>query len=118
MDAILGFLSSPAFLTIGGIAWSLAIKYWPPLAKFPNALIPYLNAAVALVTSLGAAGAGAVTTSTLAVMAGYEPAEASRFGIAGAVFAAGWQAVVNSLIYEVFLKHPLERHAGLRKAKA
>ncbi len=87
-------------LTVGPIAWGLVVKYHPAWAKVPNAIIPYATFLVTLLTKLlvpEAAHAG-----TIAIL----PAVAAVGGIAGHALAAGWQAILNSLIYEVFLRHP------------
>ena len=105
MDAILGFLQNPAVLTVAGILAGLLIKYWPPAAKIPNLLIPYLTAIVAfLVKVFGPAEAHAAGLIGGAVG-----------GVLGSALGAGWQAILNSLIYEVFLRHPLAA-AGVKKA--
>jgi hypothetical protein len=94
-------------LTVVPILFGIAIKYRPELKNVPNALIPYVGFALALVTKLaenqGLAPAGYV--------------QAGFWGAAGGflapVLSAGWTAIQNSLVYEVFLRNPVG--AVLRK---
>lgn len=87
-------------LTVVPIAWGLVVKFHPAWAKVPNALIPYATFLVTLLTRLlvpEEAHAG--------VIAGF-PHLTVVTGLLGTVLGAGWQAIQNSLVYEVFLRHP------------
>lgn len=89
-------------LTVGPIAWGLVCKYHPAWKGVPNALIPYATFAAAFLTKLAAPEAA--HAATFAAM----PAGVLAVGgVAGHALAAGWQAILNSLIYEVFLRHPV-----------
>jgi len=103
MEPIAGLLQNPLVLTLLG----LAVKYFPPLAKLPNLLIPFLNTALAL---LGALAAGTTHPAAFAVAA---------FGgtFFGTLASACWTAIQSALIYEVFGRHPLEKGLGWHKAK-
>ena len=94
MDAILGFLNNPLFLTVAPILFGLVAKYHPAWAKFPNAAIPYLTALLAFLVKLAAPEP---------VNAAWGPLHAAT-GILGVAASAGWVAVQNALIYEVFLR--------------
>lgn len=96
MDAIIGFLNNPAVLTIGGILWGFVIKYHPSWKAVPNHLIPWLTAIVTFIVKV-CGPVEAQAAPGFVVAAG---------GLLGAALSAGWQAVVNSLIYETFLKTP------------
>jgi hypothetical protein len=100
MDAIFGLLNNPIFLTVVPITWGLVVKYHPAWAKFPNAAIPYLTAILAFLVKL-AAPAEAHAASGVIGAAG---------GILGIAASAGWVAVQNSLIYEVFLRTGLSKY--------
>src|SRR5204863_2896141 len=96
MDAILGFLNDPTVLGICGIAWGLLVKYHPAWKNVPNGIIPY----------------GAALMTFLVKVFGPAPAQAAiipaaALTVGAAALAAGWQAILNSLIYEVFLRHPI-----------
>ncbi len=109
MDGVLGFLGNPAFLTVAGIAWGLLVKYHPKWKGVPNAIIPYATAIVAFLTQLaGPAEAHAGTLYVLAIPFG------KIGGFFGPVVAAGWQAIQNALIYEVFLRSPVQDGLGWR----
>ena len=86
-------------LTVVPIAWGLVCKYHPAWKNVPNAIIPYATFLVALLTKIMAPepANAAVIGSFLHIGAG---------GVLGHVLGAGWQAIQNSLIYEVFLRHP------------
>ena len=96
MDAVAGLLQNPLVLMLVG----LAVKYWPPLAKVPNLLIPYINVLLAL----------------LGTIAGPATAHAGMFGIGGwvgnfltPIVSAAWTAIQSALIYEVFGRHILAK---------
>jgi len=97
MDAILGFLNNPVFITALQFVFGLVVKYHPSWGKFPNWTIPFLNSIVALLIMLGAP----------------QPVQAGVFGhiavpgFLGVALSAGWSAIQTSLIYEVFGKGPL-----------
>jgi len=100
MDAFLAILNNPAILTILPIAWGLVCKYHPAWKNVPNAIIPYVTAVVAFIVKVFApeeAHAGALLAALPLSAAG---------GILGHAAQAGWQAIFNSLVYEVFLRHP------------
>lgn len=88
-------------LTVVPILFGILIKYRPELKNVPNALIPYLGFALSLVTKLaeqqGVAPAGFVSAGLLGSVGGF----------LAPVLAAGWTAIQNSLIYEVFLRAPV-----------
>lgn len=89
-----------AILTLGGIAWGFVCKYHPKFKPVPNFLIPYFTFAVAFLVKLNeAVPADAATLAAL-------PGVTLAGGVFAKVLAAGWQAILNSLIYEVFLKKP------------
>ena len=89
-------------LTLGGIAWGFVCKYHPKFKTVPNALIPYVTFAVTFLVKL--------TEAVPADAAGFAiPGVALSTGVFAKVLAAGWQAILNSLIYEVFLKKPAEQ---------
>lgn len=91
-------------LTVVPIVWGLFVKYHPRWAKFPNLLIPYVTAAATLVVKLAAptpAQAG-VPYMVVALL----PTGLIHFFTP--VVQAGWQAIQNALIYEVFLRGPAE----------
>lgn len=101
MDGVLGFLNDPMVLGFVGIIWGLFIKYHPKFSNWPNAAIPYLNTVLALIVKLAApteAHAG-----ELAIIGTVLP---PALGFLGAAASAAWQAALNSLFYEVFLRHP------------
>jgi hypothetical protein len=103
MDAILGALQNPVILTVIQFAWGLLCKYLPQLKAIPNASIPWVNFALAL----------------LATLAGPAPAAAAGFGGALVgfflpVMQAGWSAIQTALIYEIFARAPLDK-LGLKK---
>ena len=84
------------------MVWSLAVKYHPALAKWPNAIIPWLNTALALLLKL-------VTP---------EPAHAGVFGALGSGLGWLWapvQAVIAAQIYECWVR-PVIEHYGIGKA--
>lgn len=99
MDAVLGALNNPIVLTAITLAWGLLIKFHPAFAKIPNMLIPYLNGILALVIKL------AEPSVAHAQAAVGTPVDTHC--ILCAVGAAGWQAILSSLIFEVFMRHPL-----------
>lgn len=107
MDAILGLLNDPAVLGVIGIGWGLLIKYHPKFASWPNSAIPYVNTVLAILVKLAApADANANTLAVIGAVA--------LPGFVGTVFSAAWQAMLNSLVYEVFLRHPIKA-VGLQK---
>jgi hypothetical protein len=99
MDAFLGFLNNPVILTIVTVLWGLLVKYHSAFKKVPNALIPYFNAAITLLVKLGAASAASAATAAPVVS---QPVMA----LLGASF---WQAVISSLVYEVFIRTGLSK---------
>jgi hypothetical protein len=105
VDALLGFLNNPAVLTIVPIAWGLICKYHPAWASVPNSIIPYVTAVAAFlvkVFSPAPAEAGMLE----AVVVGKFAIGGFFGGILTPAISAGWQAIQNSLIYEVFLRTP------------
>lgn len=104
MDAILGFFNNPLFLTIVPVGWGLICKYHPAWKNFPNAAIPYVTLVMAFLTKLGAPADAHASFIPIGIVA----------GPLGAALGAGWQAILNSLLYETFLRHPLG--AVLKKA--
>jgi hypothetical protein len=107
MDAFMGILNNPLVLMVVG----LAVKFFPPLAKVPNAVIPYLNALLAFfaqaVSPAAAHAAGGPLVGTIAAF--------GFLSFLGPVGAAVWQAVQASLLNEFFLRHPLSL-MGAKKA--
>ena len=100
---MLEVVSSNWFLTVVGLIFGIAVKYWPPLKGIPNLLIPYITALGTLVAQLVApAESGAMT---VALLGG---------GMLGNLGTAVGQAIWNSLLYEVFLRHPIGA-AGIKK---
>jgi hypothetical protein len=88
-----------------GFLWGLAVKYVPALKGIPNALIPYMNALVALFAGLtGPATAHAFLGGAI-----------SGQGFFGHILGAGWAAIQSALIYEVFGRHPANA-LGIKKA--
>ena len=86
-------------LTVVPIAWGLVVKYHPAWKTVPNAIIPWATFAVALVTAiLAPTPAHAGTVAVVGAQVG---------GFLGPILLAGWRAILNSLIYEVFLRHPV-----------
>ena len=106
MDAIAGLLQNPVVLLVLG----LLVKYFPPLAKVPNALIPYLNTLMAFLGAMAgpkdahAAGLGVVCLGF------------GAFSFLGPVAGAVWSSVQSSLLHEFFLRHPL-KSAGFQAAR-
>lgn len=104
MDAVLSFLNNEAVLVMVGVITGIAVKYLPWLGKLPNAVIPYLNALIVFLSHFAAT-----------------PAEASVFGTAlgqltviGQFALAAAVSTASSLIYETFIRHPLEK-LGVKK---
>lgn len=100
-----------AILPLLLLLWGLAVKYWPPLAKLPNAIIPYLNVLLAFLVKI-ATPADAHADSTLVV--GTAAVHASFWSI---LLAGVVDSIKATLLYEVFVRHPAER-AGINKAVA
>ena len=105
MDAVLGALQQ----IMPGIAfvWGLLVKYHPNLKAIPNASIPYLNAGLMLVTGLVGPG---------------EAHAAGFLGLGGGtflahIFAACWQSIQVSLVYEILGRHPIEKGLGVAKPR-
>lgn len=84
------------------VIWGLFVKYYPPLAKIPNALISYLNVA-------------------LAIIAQFVIPEPAHAGVGGAVASSlGWlwppvQQVIAAQIYERWVR-PVFEHFNIGKA--
>jgi len=95
MDAVFGFISSNMVLI--GFIWGIIVKYAPGLSKVPNALIPYMNAILALLTGL-------VAPATAHASFGSFMAGPTFFGH---IASAAWAAIQSALIFEVFGRHPL-----------
>ncbi len=113
MDGILGFLNNEAIITMLGVVWGLFVKYNPKGQSIPNLLIPYGTAIVAfLVKVFGPADAQAAPIE--AMFMAKLPIGGFLGNLLGAGISAGWLAIQNSLIYEVFLRHPLAA-AGVKK---
>lgn len=87
-------------LTVVPIAWGLVCKYHPAWKSVPNAIIPYVTFLATLLTRLLAPDAA--QAGTLAAL----PLVGAVGGLLGHALGAGWQAILNSLIYETFLRHP------------
>jgi hypothetical protein len=98
MDAFLGFLNNGTVLTIIGLGWGVLCKFWAPLAKIPNATIPFFNAALALLVKLSAPAEA--HAATLLIVGG-----ASFWGT---LAASIWQSATTSLYYEIFGRHALD----------
>ena len=96
MDAILSILNNPAVLTVLPIAWGLVVKYHPSWKNVPNSIIPYATAIVAFLIKVFAPSDAVASTG----VAG------AAIGIIGHAASAGWQAILNSLIYATFLRNP------------
>lgn len=88
-------------LTVVPIIFGIIIKYRPELKNVPNAWIPYVSFALALLTELsgvsGVKPAGMVTAGFLGGLGAY----------LAPVADAGIRAILNSLIYDKFLRAPL-----------
>ena len=112
MDAILGFLNDPMVLGFIGILCGLLIKYNPRFANIPNSAIPYLNTLLAILAKMvapaDAHAANAIVIPGVAISTILIP------GFIGTIVSAGWQAMLNSLVYEVFLRHPIKA-VGIEK---
>jgi hypothetical protein len=93
------------------VVWGIALKYWPPLAKFPNAAIPYVNALLAFLVKV-ASPADAHADSTM--VAGTAAAHASLWSM---LLAGVIDSIKAAIMYEVFIRPPAER-AGITKAVA
>lgn len=111
---VLALLTNPATIVAVLFLWGLVVKYHPKLEGLPNALIPWMNAVIALLAKLAAPAAAHAGTLEMA-----HPLVLLSFwgGIGGfltPVLQAGWQAVSASLIYEVFARTPLEKGLGWR----
>ena len=89
-------------LTVGPILWGMICKYHPAWKRFPNASIPYVTALATLLVKLAEVS---TTHNVTTSFAGF--GMVSLAGFLAPIVAAGWQAIQNSLIYEVFLRHPL-----------
>jgi ABC-type long-subunit fatty acid transport system fused permease/ATPase subunit len=104
VDAILGFIN--ANMVVIGFIWGLLVKYVPALTKVPNALIPWINMIVALLTSLAGPGVAHAAVAGVSI---------PGHTFLGHILGAGWAAIQSALIYEVFARHPLNA-AGVKKA--
>jgi hypothetical protein len=102
----MGFLNNPAVLTICPILWGLAVKYNPAWKNVPNAIIPYATAVVAFLVKVFSPEAAQASPMEMLVVAKTLGIGGFFGGLLGAGLSAGWQAIQNSLIYEVFLRHP------------
>lgn len=106
MDAFLGFLNNDLVLTLAGLIWGFVVKHHPGWKSVPNAFIPYGAAILTFFVKVFAPGeAHAYTLAAL-------PLVSAGAGILGAALAAGWQAILNSLIYETFLRKPSQAVLG------
>lgn len=101
MDAVLGFIHSNMVWL--GLIWGLVCKYVPALKNVPNALIPYVNAVVALLTGL----MGPATAHAAGGILGGD-------SFLGHILGAGWTAIQSALIYEIFGRHPMNS-MGIKK---
>lgn len=106
MDAFAGILSNPIVLTLVG----LLIKFFPPLAKIPNAAIPYINTLLAFLSNVLAPQAAHASSGPLVIALNF-----GAFSFLGPVAGAVWQSVQASLLNEFFLRHPIAM-AGIKKA--
>jgi hypothetical protein len=104
MDQIIGVLNALAPLVALLVGTGLLYKYVPFLAKLPNLLIPFLNALIAFVTAF-----------VPPVQAGIFGDLVQHVGIGARIVGSLAVSALASGIYEVYLRHPLEK-LGLRKA--
>lgn len=104
MDAVLGIFNNPLTLVVVG----LVVKYIPQLKGIPNLIIPFLNAALALLSQVAAPQAAHAASGPLAVAAVFGGA----FNFLGPIGSAVWQSVQASLIHEFFLRHPIAAAQG------
>lgn len=107
MDAFAAILQNPLVLLVVG----LLVKYFPPLAKIPNAIIPYLNTLLAFLGQVLAPGTAHASGGPLVVAFSLGGA----FSFLGPVAGAVWQSVQASLLHEFFVRHPAVA-AGFQKA--
>jgi hypothetical protein len=104
MDQIIGVLNALAPLVALLVGTGLLYKYVPFLAKLPNLLIPFLNALIAFVTAF-----------VPPVQAGIFGGLVHQVSLGARVVGALAVSALASGIYEVYLRHPLERF-GIYKA--
>jgi len=102
-------------LTVLPILWGLVVKYHPAWARFPNAAINYVTMLAALLTKLIAPASAHAGDLSIVGVALIPLALPGWLAWSAPVLGAGWQAIQNSLIYEVFLRHPI---AGMGISKA
>lgn len=95
MDALIGFLHSA--MPVIAFGWGILCKYVPFFEKVPNASIPWVNALLFLLTSLG----GPATAHA----GGFLALGGGTF--LGSILGACWQSVQTSLVYEILGRHPL-----------
>ena len=95
LSDLAGFLSNPTVQMVILFLFGLLVKYNPAFKNLPNALIPILNAILALLMKL--AGGQAISAS--------------------AVGSAGGEAVIAALAYDKFAKTFIETTLGWKKIK-
>lgn len=95
---ILKFLTDNSFLALVGIVTGLLIRWVPVIGKIPNWVTPYLNALILFF------GAFAVPPA----QAGFLGSLGGELAGLGKLFASMAIASGQSLIYEVFLHHPIK----------
>lgn len=122
MQHLLDWLNNPAVLTLAVMLFGVAVKYAPQLASWPNELIPWLNALLALLVKLG--GSSSATHPASFAAAVFMPASAFQdagfFGsaILAKALDAAWQSVLAALIYDKFGRTVLEGPLGLKAPAA
>lgn len=113
MDFI-GFLNNPLVLTVIVGAWGMLARFYPKLKDFPRWLIPGTSALLALLIKLGAPGtahADSTGVDTVAAAQGLDSLAVVAMAAPGVTFgtkvvASVGQALLNSLLYDKFLKTP------------
>jgi len=107
VETVVQILNSLAPLVGVLVGMGLLVKYVPIkwLAAIPNVIIPFLNALVAFFTAFGPAPAEA----------GVFGAIAAKVGVGGKVVVSLFLSSLASVVYETYLRGPLER-AGVKKA--
>ena len=84
----------------------LLVKYVPWLKNVPNWAIPFLNVLIGFVTAFGATPAHAGFLSGVVPQLGLLGKGVLSFALSG----------VATIVYETFLRHPLEQGLGWKKA--